>query len=171
MKRILIIGSGGAGKSTLARRLSKISGIPLIHLDRHYWRAGWHQTPKAEWIEDVAVLIASDQWIMDGNFDGSLDLRLSRADTVVFLDMPRYLCFYRVIKRRLSFRGTNRPDLADGCNEKLDLEFLWWLWRYPNSDRTDCEAKIARAGGHVTVIRLHSAAQVEQFVAEFAIAG
>ncbi len=168
MKRILIIGSGGAGKSTLARRMSEISGIPLIHLDRHYWRAGWEQTPKAEWMEMVAELIAADEWIIDGNFDGSLDLRLSRADTVIFLDMPRYLCFYRVIKRRLTFRGTNRPDMAEGCHEKLDLEFLWWLWRYPNSDRRDCETKIVRSGGHVNVVRLRSAAEVEEFVKTYA---
>lgn len=164
MKRVLIIGSGGSGKSTLALRLQKITGLPLVHLDRMYWHPGWEKTPKDEWLAKIAEITAADEWILDGNFDGTLDERLTRADTVIFLDLPRYLCIFRVIKRRLSYRGTNRPDMSEGCNEKLDAEYLWWLVRYPHVDRRDCEIKIARSGQHVNVIRLRSAAEVEDFL-------
>lgn len=164
MKRVLIIGSGGSGKSTLARRMHAVTGLPLVHLDRLYWRSGWQKTPKDEWLAKIAEVTAADEWILDGNFDGTLDERLARADTVIFLDLPRYLCIYRVIKRRLTYRGTNRPDMSEGCDEKIDAEFLWWLMRYPHVDRRDCEMKIARSGAHVNVIRLRSAAEVRDFL-------
>lgn len=120
MKKILIIGSGGVGKSTLARELGTILGLEVIHLDTWYWNPGWVETPKAEWQSIVQDLTLPESWIMDGNYSGTLDLRLSVADTVIFLDFTRILCLARVIKRRFMYAGQSRPDMASDCPERLN---------------------------------------------------
>ena len=104
-RRILVVGSGGAGKSTFARRLGELTGLPVVHLDRHFWRPGWNPTPTNEWNETVAQLAAAPEWIMDGNFGGSLAIRGPRCDAVVFFDFPRVLCLWSVLKRWCRFRG------------------------------------------------------------------
>ena len=92
MRRVLLIGSGGAGKSTLARRIAARTGLPLIHLDALYWKPGWVETPAAPWRETVAGLLQRDTWVMDGNYGGTLDLRLAACDTAIFLDLPPRIC-------------------------------------------------------------------------------
>lgn len=131
MKRVLIIGSGGAGKSTLAKALAERTGLPLIHLDRHYWRPGWTEPPREEWHEHLRALLDGERWIMDGNYGGTLRLRIPYADTIVFLVFPRRLCIWRVLKRYLMHRNRSRDDMADGCPERLAWAFLVFLWRYP----------------------------------------
>jgi adenylate kinase family enzyme len=135
MKRVVIIGSGGSGKSTLARRLGEATGLPVIHLDSIFWRANWEKTPADEWERTVAELLDRDEWIMDGNFGGTRKMRISAADTVVFLDLPRVLCVIRAAKRFLRYRGKTRPDMAEGCREKMDIEFLSWIWNFPARSR------------------------------------
>lgn len=165
MERVLILGCGGAGKSTLAKRLGQLTGLPVIHLDAHYFTAGWIATPAEQWRPKVEKLVAEEHWIIDGNFASTLDLRLPRADTIVFLDLPRRICFWRVLKRWITHRGRTRPDMATGCNEKADLEFLKWIWNFPSTDRPKTLHVIdrARAEGK-EVHRLTSRAQVERFV-------
>lgn len=135
MKRILIIGSGGAGKSTLARELGHILGLPVIHLDAHHWQPGWVSPSKERWREQVNGLIERKTWIMDGNFSGTLSIRLAACDTILLLDLPRRVCLARVLKRRMLARWRGRPDMAPGCPEKLDLMFLAWIWGYRKSVR------------------------------------
>src|ERR1051325_11561095 len=118
MRRVLVIGSGGAGKSTFAARLGERTGLPVVHLDAHYWRAGWRETPREEWDARVDELLAADEWIIDGNYGGTLARRLAACDTVIFLDLPRTLCLWRVVKRRALFRGRSRPDMAEGWPER-----------------------------------------------------
>lgn len=130
MERVAIIGPGGAGKSTLARQLGAITGVPVIHLDREHWKPGRVETPAAEWEERVRELAAAERWIIDGNYGGTLDVLLDRADTVVFLDFGRFRCLRGAIARRLRYRNRSRPDMADGCAERLDGAFLKWIWTY-----------------------------------------
>src|SRR5690349_18913828 len=99
MKRVVVIGSGGSGKSTFSRELGRATGIPVIHLDREFWRPGWEETPKDEWNALVAELLAGESWIMDGNFGGTREMRMQAADTIIFLDLPRRVCLYRILKR------------------------------------------------------------------------
>lgn len=136
MKRVVVIGSGGAGKSTFSRRLGGITGIEVIHLDGLYWRPNWEKTPVDEWERTVAGLVEGESWIMDGNFGGTRKMRIAAADTVIFLDVPRLRCIYRVLKRALKFRSKSRPDMASGCNEKIDAEFIGWIWNYPSRARS-----------------------------------
>ena len=163
MRRINIIGSGGAGKSTLARRLGALTGLEVLHLDALFWRAGWQETPRPEWRERVARLAARDAWIMDGNFGATLDIRLAAGDTVVYLDFPRPLCLYRVIKRRLKYHNTHRPDMAAGCNEQVNLEFLRWIWRFPTESKPRIEENLQKHAAGKTIFRLHSPREVEEF--------
>ncbi|MDG0808073.1 EutP/PduV family microcompartment system protein [Cohnella rhizosphaerae] len=84
MQRILVIGSAGSGKSTLSQRLSEQLQLPVIHLDKYYWKPNWVPTPNEDWDKFVLGTTNRDQWIMDGNYTRTLDLRLKRADTVIF---------------------------------------------------------------------------------------
>jgi adenylate kinase family enzyme len=130
VKRILVIGHPGAGKSTLASELGKKIGLPVVHLDKEFWQPGWIRTPEDEWWQQVTSIITSDRWIIDGTFDRTLDLRLKRADTVILLDYSRYLCLWRIMKRVVANFGKVRPNMASGCPDKFDLEFLRWAWNY-----------------------------------------
>jgi adenylate kinase family enzyme len=99
MKRIFVIGPGGAGKSTFATQLGEILGIEVIHLDSLYWKPGWVEPPKSEWAATLEALLERDTWIVDGNYSGTLERRLAVCDAVVFLDLPRRTCIWRVLRR------------------------------------------------------------------------
>jgi adenylate kinase family enzyme len=165
MKKVMIIGCGGAGKSTLARQLGERLGLPVIHLDAEHWRAGWQPTPKDEWRQTVEQLItSSESWIMDGSYGGTMDLRLAAADTIIFLDMSRWLCLWRVAKRRWQYAGQTRPDMAADCPEQLNWEFLNWVWSYPTRRRNAIIDKLLQLPPDKKVIMLRSPAEVEQFL-------
>src|SRR5512144_2391466 len=131
MKRVLVIGSGGSGKTTFAKQLGERLRLPVIHLDSHYWHPGWVATPADEWAEHIQRFVAEPEWVMDGNYGGTLDTRLAACDTVIFLDLPRVVCLWRIVKRALRYWGQTRPDLAPGCPEQLTWEFIVWVWTYP----------------------------------------
>ena len=128
-KRWLIVGGSGSGKSTLARRLGERLDLPVVHLDRHFWKTAWTETPNAEFDQIVADLAAADSWVMDGNYSRTLHLRLPRADAVVLLDRHPLLCLFRVLRRTLN--RSPRPDIPEDCPDRLpDREFVWWIMSY-----------------------------------------
>jgi adenylate kinase family enzyme len=156
MQRVLVIGISGAGKSTFARELAQRTGLPLIHLDREFWQPGWKITPEPEWRTKVAGLVAREAWIMDGGYSASLDLRLPRADTVIWFDYPRGRCLRRIAWRIATTYGRVRPDLGEGCPEKIDWEFFRWVWNYPGRSRPRVQAMLAKhlpARARVVVIK------------------
>jgi adenylate kinase family enzyme len=155
-QRVLVVGSGGAGKSTFSRALALRLGLPVIHLDRHYWKPGWQATPNDEWNGIVADLAARDRWIMDGNYGASLAIRTPRCDAVVFFDFPRLECLWGVIRRRLATGNRVRPDMAEGCPEQLSLEFLLWILNYPHASRPRITAALAAVGPEVEVVTVSS---------------
>lgn len=161
MQRVLIVGPGGAGKSWLSTRLAAITGLPVVHLDREYWRAGWMETPKSAWRAMVAELIARDRWIMDGNYGGTLAMRMERADTIVFLDVSRWASLGGVLRRRCS-RGP-RLDMAEGCPERIDLAFLRWLWRYHDHHRPGVLEQIGNFTHGRTVVTLRTRDEIERW--------
>ncbi len=164
MKRVLVIGSCGAGKSFFSKRLGAITGLPTIHLDRIYWRPGWVEPSKEEWRSTVAELLRGESWIIDGNYGGTMDMRLAECDTVFFLDFPRHVCTWRVIRRSLVYYGRTRPDLGDGCPERFDWDFIKWTWNYPARSRASVEQRLAGAADHVNIIRLRSGREVERYI-------
>ncbi len=153
------MGCPGAGKSTLARHLAPLLDLPIIHLDREYWQAGWTEPKRADWDAAVLRLVEQPRWIMDGNYGRTLPARLAVADAAIHLDLPRRLCLPRVILRSLRQHGRARPDMHPGCPERLpDLEFLLWIWRFPRKHRPDLIKQLAGAGAHgCQVITLRSA--------------
>lgn len=164
LKRILIIGSGGAGKSTFAKRLGEGLGLPVVHLDALHWKPGWVEPGKPEWTATVDAALAEDAWIMDGNFSGSLERRLAACDAVVFLDLPRRTCLWRILKRVVRYRNTTRPDMAPGCPERFDPKFLLWIWNYPTTTRPKVLSRLDACGDRIRIVRLRTPAEVERFL-------
>jgi len=168
MKRILVIGSSGAGKTIFSLRLSRILGIEIIHIDREYWRPGWAEPTKDEWSEQLAELLSRDSWIMDGNYSATLEQRLAACDTVIFLDIRRTLCTWRVIRRTFRFYKRRRPDMADGCYERLDVKFLQFVWNYPERSRPKVLSRINSFADSARFIHLRSPREVKRFLSALA---
>jgi len=165
MKRILVIGSGGSGKSTLSRKLGEILGLQVIHLDRLYWSAGWVETPKDQWSMKVDELLSRASWIMDGNYSGTLLKRIQASDTIIFLDMPTLLCLWRITKRRLRHRKQSRPDMAEGCKEQFSAEFYEWVAMYRRRSRPKVLKLLVENCSAQRIVFLRSPRQVNRFLA------
>src|SRR4051812_29802331 len=166
MKKVIVVGSCGAGKSTFARRLGEATGLPVTHLDRHYWRPGWAEPTRSEWIEQVGIMLQGDRWIIDGNYGGTMDMRLAACDTAIFLDFPKLICTWRVIKRVLGNYGRTRPDLGPGCPERFDWEFIKWTWNYPTRSRASVLQRLANLADRIKVVTLTSDIEVESFLSK-----
>ena len=171
MKKVLVIGSGGAGKSTFSRRLGRLLNIEVIHLDTLYWNPGWIETPKPEWRKIVEELVRQDSWIMDGNYSGTFDIRFDACDTVIFLDIARLICLWRVLKRAMLYRSGGRPDMAEGCQENLNLEFLRWIWNYPERSRPKVLKLLRENQQSKNVIWLRKQSDVESFLVNLETTG
>jgi adenylate kinase family enzyme len=165
MTKVLVIGSGGAGKSIFARHLGKLLNIEVIHLDALYWRPGWGETPRDEWRKVIEQLVKRDAWVIDGNYSNTLDLRLEACDAVIFLDTARWICLWRVLKRVIVYRGRTRPDMAVGCHERLDWGFIRWVWNYNSRTRPQVLEKLKQSDQSQKVIWLRSQAEVKRFLA------
>lgn len=164
MKKIVIIGSGGSGKSTLARRLGEKFKMNVYHLDKLFWRPNWVGVPKDEQIKVQNELIKRGNWIIDGNYGGTMDIRLNAADTIIFLDISRTICVYRVFKRMLKYRNKTRPDMGEGCEERFSFEFIKWIWEYPKTKRPKILYRLEQLSKEKEVIILKSPKEVKNFL-------
>ncbi len=164
MKKIVLIGSGGSGKSTLARQLGEKLKINVLHLDSLFWKPGWVETPREEWIDTQQYLVKRETWIMDGNYGGTIDIRLNAADTIIFLDIPRIICVYRAFKRMLQYRNKTRPDMGEGCAERFNYEFFKWIWEYPKTKRPKILERLEELSKEKEVIILKAPKEVENFL-------
>ena len=136
MERIIIIGCGGAGKSTLARKLGEKTGLPVVHLDQIWWAPGnWQHMEKEEFDRRLLEEMEKPRWIMDGNYNRTMELRLDSCDTVIYLDMPRLVCLKNWIGRVIKNWGQARPDMAQGCAEWFDPEMAAWIWKFNKQNR------------------------------------
>jgi hypothetical protein len=143
MKRILVTGNAGSGKSTFAGRIASQLGIPCVSLDRVVWQSGWKKTPQAERTARIHELTQSDSWVIDGV---SMEVQAS-ADTVVFLDVPRRVSFWRVVKRNWRYLFRSRPELPPGCPEILIIPTLVKIiWYFPGKIRPRILAQAHEAG-------------------------
>jgi len=163
MQRILILGSAGSGKSRLATIIGELLDLEVIHLDYHFWQPGWQKPGTTEWSNTVASLSQKDLWVMDGNYHNTLELRLQYADTVIFLDVSRFLSLKRCFFRYLKFRGKTRPDLRKDCPETLDREFVEWIWYYPIRSKPVIY-DIISTKPDITLIELKSKKEVARFI-------
>ncbi|MGH6964065.1 MAG: hypothetical protein ACREE0_06250 [Phenylobacterium sp.] len=166
MRRILIVGNSGGGKSTLARRLGEKLRLPVIYLDVIFWKPGWVEIGDDVFRVEVERALRGPEWICDGNFAGTWDVRMPLADTIVWLDQPRLLCLVRAVMRVMTYRGRNkRPDMAEGCDEKFDLKFYRYIWTYDAKVTPRLEAALAQYGSHARFVRLKNDREVAAFVA------
>jgi adenylate kinase family enzyme len=165
MERVLVLGCAGAGKSVLARQLAAIGNLPIVHLDRHYWRAGWEEPPNETWRAEVSQLLQQPRWVMDGNYSGTLPSRLVAADTVIFLDLPGWICLLRVILRTIRYFGRTRgDDVRPNCPERFDWSFLMYIWRFRAKHRIKVISALEDFNGRVIILHLPS--EVSQFLRE-----
>ena len=166
MQRLVILGSAGAGKSTLATVLGGMLGLPVVHLDRFYWRPGWVMTPLEEGDALARAALAEPSWVMDGNWSRTVPERLQACDTVIYLDLPTWVCLWRILQRRVQYHGRIRPDLAPGCYEKLDWEFVQWVLTFRRRKRKEIMGWLEQAqaaGKRVELLQTHR--EVRRFVA------
>jgi adenylate kinase family enzyme len=168
MERLLIIGSPGAGKSTLAIEVARLTGLPLIHLDQLHWKPGWVESSKAEFDAKVGEAIAGRRWVIEGNYGRTLPLRLTRADTVVDLDLPRWQCVLGIVRRAIAYRGRTRSDMTPGCPEQLNREFFLYTIRFGGGGRRRIEQALGGFAGRR--IKLRSRREVHRFLAGLAAA-
>ena len=153
MQRIIVMGPPGSGKSTLARCLGARHGLPVFHLDQAWWRPGWVEAPPGEFRAEVERIAALPAWVIDGNYTGTLAPRLLAADTLIYLDAPRWLCLFRILRRTLASHGQVRPDLAPGCPERLDPAFLRFAWSWNGVRRQRTFAVVEGFAGRKAVLR------------------
>jgi adenylate kinase family enzyme len=164
-KKILVIGCSGSGKSTLTKLIAKKYSLPAVHLDIHFWKAGWIETPRDEWIPMVEKLTMGDRWVMDGTFAETFDLRFPHADKIILVNKSALVCLYRVIIRKLKYSKTRRRvDMAEGCDETFDLKFYKYIWTfnelvlpkiYEGIQKHQCENKL---------VSLKTPKDVEKFI-------
>ena len=138
MKKILIIGCPGSGKSFFSREFARKTGLPLIHLDYWYHQDIWDAEPllkKAQWRKRASELILQEAWVMDGNYKSTLDIRVPAADTVIFLDYPRHVSMFRALQRQWTYRNRARSDMPSEWKEKMSPDFLRFIWNYRRVER------------------------------------
>ena len=167
MKRVIIIGCGGAGQSTLARKLGEKTGLPVVHLDKLFWKPGWEERSREEFDSIMLREMAKETWIMDGNFNRTIGERIARCDTVIYLDFSRAACLLGVLKRILTTYGTVRPDMGEGCPERFDLDFLKWVWNF-NRNKREQYYRLLRETTHAEVVILKNRREVNAFLAKTA---
>ena len=126
-QRMLIVGCGGSGKSTLSRTLGERTGLPVVHLDKIWWLPGWEHITCEQFDEKLAVELAKPAWIIEGNYARTFAVRLTRADFCVFLDLDTKTCMESALARNEMYKGRSRPDITEGCEERMDPEFEQWI--------------------------------------------
>ena len=152
MERVIIIGCGGAGKSTLAQKMGQKTGLPVVHLDKLFWKPGWVESTEAEIDEKIRQEMEKPRWIMDGNYNRTMQQRMARCDTVIYLDFSRAACLWGVFRRVITNYGKVRPDMCEGCPERFDWEFVQWIWNFNKTKREKYYRMLNEAEGVETIV-------------------
>lgn len=163
--RILVIGCSGGGKSTLSQTICKRLNLPYVSMDRDfYWLPGWIKRPKAEERMLIASQVAEQRWLMDGSGHSSFDLRLPRTDLILWVRVPRWLCLWSAVTRALMGYRRTRPEMAEGCPERIDGEFLRYIWNFERMTVPKILAGLAQHGPDVPVLQLKSRGEMRQLL-------
>lgn len=166
MQRIVIVGSGGSGKSTLAEQMGVALGLDVVHLDRLLWKPGWVRLSPQEQEAVIVDAVSGPRWIVEGDHIRTQPMRFAASDTVIFLDFPRWVCFWRTVRRFALNYGKSRLGMAEGCPERLNWTLLKWVWRYPLDNRTQVVSNIEEYRAGRKVVILHSTKEVKQFLGQ-----
>ncbi|QAS52610.1 topology modulation protein [Halobacillus litoralis] len=171
MQRIMVLGvSSGVGKSTFAKELGRLLDIEVYHLDRFYWEPGWKEAALEDFRARQQEVIQEKAWIIEGNYSNTYDIRADKADTIIYLELPLHVCLFRVFKRRFTYRGKTRADMGEGCEEKLDADFLKFIWKtyHPRKGKMQQRfQEFQNIGQQKDVIQLKSKKEIDTFLARF----
>jgi adenylate kinase family enzyme len=170
VQRVLVIGCSGAGKSTFARELGASTGLPVIHIDQLFWHPGWVPAPRDVYLARLNGVLAGERWILDGNNPSTLDIRLPRAEAIVWIERPRRICYWRVARRVLGTYGQVRADTAPGCPERFDWDFLKYIWNFPSRYRPVMLAALDRHQAWPRTVILRSDGDARTFLRDRAVA-
>lgn len=164
MDRIAIIGCGGSGKTYLANQLAAVLNLPLTHLDAVYYDADWNALPAEEFAALQEKLAAEPRWLIEGNYASSLPIRLARADTVIFLDLPALTCLAAIGQRRWHYRGGQHTK--DGVYDRITWDFVRYIWGYRKTMRPRVQGLLDKHGGNATLVTLTSRRQAARYLAQ-----
>ncbi len=167
MKKVMVIGCSGAGKSTFSKRLHSKTKIELIHLDKYFWKSNWEEPNPDEWENIVKKLSARDNWIMDGNYGRTMNIRFAEADTIIFLDYSTSKCLWRTKKRTIQYRNKVRPDMSKGCKERFDFNFYYYVATFNLLRRKSLISKLNNLSKNKKIVILKNDNQVSKFLEKF----
>lgn len=161
----MIIGCPGAGKSTFAVTLAKQTNLPLIHLDYYFFDLSYgYNADKTAWKERVAKLAQGNRWIIEGNYKSTLSERLSRADTIIYFDYPRYVILWRMLKRRIQYHGSSRPGMPASYVEKIDPNIVKLAWSFKRTNKPVIDKVLEKYKGSKKIIILKKASDAAHFL-------
>ena len=167
MKRVVVIGSPGAGKTTFARKLADILNLPLHHLDYYYHDNRFHYPDhKPQWRAKVKELTSGSEWVIDGNYKSTFDIRFPRADTIIFLDYSKRVTLLRAIARRVVLHNRVREDMPANWREKLSPELLKFIWNYNKVERPKVLKLLEELSKDKTIVIIRSPRKSASFLAE-----
>ena len=165
MKKVIVIGGNGSGKSTFSKQLATITNLPLVHLDRLLWYGNWQTRAREEFDSLLQAELEKDQWIIDGNYNRTIPLRLSRCDTVFYFDFSTLRCLCGVTWRVLTNLGRVRDDMGGNCRERFDLSFYKAILRFNKTHRQRYHALLEEAvHSGKTVVIFHNRRQVNEYI-------
>ena len=169
MKKILVLGCGGAGKSNFSIELGRTLDVPVHHLDLYYWKPGWKPRERNEFTSTLAELMKDERWILDGNYMGTFDIRAACADTIIFLNMSTTTCLWGMVFRRFSKAGRSRPDLGVGNKDRLDFEFTWYVLTFNLRKRPIIIQKLSALSKTMQIVTLRSRSEAKNWLAELVL--
>ncbi|MGO7990715.1 FlaR DNA topology modulation protein [Rhizobium leguminosarum] len=165
-KRILVIGCPGGGKSVLARALSTSLDLLYISMDRDfYWLPGWRKRDRSDIDRLILEVVARERWIMDGTGLGSFRLRLPRADLVIWLRLPRTACLLGATSRAIRYFGRSRPEMPEGCPERLTSDMVGYIWNFERRAAPKIEAALYEFGLANSTVIIKSRKAANRFAA------
>ena len=168
MKRICIIGCSGSGKSRLAGHIATLLDLPAFSLDQYYWHSGWTMPAADDWRQRHEELIQQPKWILDGTYFQLLEERLAIADLVIFLDLPRRVCVFRIIWRTLRWWRRSRSGAPVGCVERFDWEFFHYVWTFRRDYHPNVVERLNRRPATCRLITIKNSQDISTLMTELA---